>query len=185
MAGPVLGTLLFISSEVVFFGSLIADFIVYRTRSPGGPGPSDLVELIPRTALFSMALFSSSATILMAERRLGQGDHTGFRLWLLGTIVLGGTFLFGQVTEYLRMFAEGISVGRNLFTSAFFTLTGFHGAHVAVGLIALAILAGLAFAGDFRLGRRHSAVEAVSYYWHFVDGIWVVIFSLVYLWALF
>jgi cytochrome c oxidase subunit I+III len=184
MPGPALGTLLFISSEVVFFGSLIADFVVYRTRSPSGPGPHDLVELIPRTALFSVALFASSGTTMLAEWRLGRGDHSGFRTWLLATILLGATFLFGQATEYLNMMAEGITIGRNLFTSAFFTLTGFHGFHVAVGVVCLAVVGWLAIAGDLGRGRGHAAVESVAYYWHFVDGIWVVIFSLVYLWAL-
>jgi heme/copper-type cytochrome/quinol oxidase subunit 1/heme/copper-type cytochrome/quinol oxidase subunit 3 len=185
MSGPALGTLLFITSELVFFGSLIAAFIVYRTRSPSGPGPHDLVELIPRTALFSVALFASSGTIVLAESRLRRRDYSGFRTWLVATILLGATFLVGQVTEYQNMYAEAITIDRNVFTSAFFTLTGFHGFHVAIGLVGLAVVAWLAFAGDLGHGRGHAAVDSVAYYWHFVDGIWVVIFSLVYLWALF
>ena len=182
---PVLGMIAFISSEVFFFGALIVTFIAYRTRSPGGPGPADLVDLIPRTALFSVALFASSATIILAERRLARGDHRRFLGWLLATILLGATFLVGQVTEYRALFAEGITLERNLFTSAFFTLTGFHGAHVAIGLVALAILAGLTLAGGFPRRDRHAAaVESVAAYWHFVDAIWAIIFPLAYLWAL-
>jgi cytochrome c oxidase subunit I len=186
MPAPVLGTISFISSEAFFFGALIVTFIAYRTRSPGGPGPADLIDLIPRTALFSVALFASSATIVLAERRLARGDHRRFLTWLLATIALGAIFLVGQVTEYRAMFAEGITLGRNLFTSAFFTLTGFHGAHVAIGLVALAIVAGLTLAGGFpRRDKHHAAVESVAAYWHFVDAVWVVIFPVAYVWALF
>jgi heme/copper-type cytochrome/quinol oxidase subunit 3 len=178
---PVLGTLTFISSEAVFFGALIAAYLRYHGASGIGPGPSDLD--VPRTALFSLALFASSGTAWLAERRLHAG-RPGFVLWIAVTIALGGIFLLGQLTEYAHLYADGIRADTNLFTSAFFTLTGFHGLHVAVGLIALAVLAGLALAGDFRGGRRHVAASAVSIYWHFVDAVWVVIFSLVYLGAL-
>lgn len=179
-SAPVLGTLALISSEAVFFGSLIVAYLLYR-HTTSAPGPE--VLNIPRTAVFSLALFASSGTIWLAERRLGRGDLAGFRLWLLATIALGAIFLLGQVTEYGHLFAEGITIGTNLFTSAFFTLTGFHGFHVLVGLVALAVLAWLAFAGDIRRDR-HTAVDGVAVYWHFVDGVWVVIFSVVYLWNL-
>jgi heme/copper-type cytochrome/quinol oxidase subunit 3 len=178
---PVLGTLTFISSEAVFFGALIAAYLRYHGSSMVGPGPSDLN--VARTALFSLALFASSGTAWLAERRLHAG-RPGFVPWIAVTIALGGIFLLGQLTEYAHLYAEGITANTNLFTSAFFTLTGFHGLHVAVGLIALAVLAGLALAGDFRGGRRHVAASAVSIYWHFVDAVWVVIFSVVYLGAL-
>jgi heme/copper-type cytochrome/quinol oxidase subunit 3 len=138
-----------------------------------------------RTALFSLALFASSATIVVAERRLHRNDQRGFLLWLLATIALGAIFLFGQITEYQRLAHDGITISSNLFTSAFFTLTGFHGAHVVVGLIALTVLALLGWLGDFRGGAHGNAVQAVSIYWHFVDVVWVVVFSVAYLWSLF
>jgi heme/copper-type cytochrome/quinol oxidase subunit 3 len=178
---PMVGLLAFIFSEVTFFGALIAAFLEYRTRSPG-PGPHDLD--VPRTLIFSLFLFASSGTIYLAERRLAVDDQRGFRLLWLTSIVMGAIFLGGQVTEYMRLYADGISIATNLFTSSFFTLTGFHGLHVLVGLIALVSIGLLARAGDFRHGRRRVAVDAVSLYWHFVDGVWVVIFSLVYLWGL-
>jgi cytochrome c oxidase subunit I len=179
---PLLGTLAFISSESVFFLSLIATFVIYRTASPSGPGPQILE--VGRTALFSALLFASSGTIVLAERRLAGDDQSGFRRWLLATILLGAGFLLGQALEYRRLFAEGIGIGTNLFTSAFFTLTGFHGLHVLIGLVMLAIVAGLARVGDFRRGRRHAAVASVAAYWHFVDAVWVAVFSVVYLGAL-
>jgi heme/copper-type cytochrome/quinol oxidase subunit 3 len=169
----------FIGTEVVFFGALIATFVIYRAQGQGF-GPHDLD--VGRTALFSLALFASSATIVVAERRLHRGDGAGFRGWLLGTILLGAVFLFGQVTEYGRLFAEGVRLDTNLFTSSFFALTGFHGLHVVVGMIGLVVLAGFAVAGGWR--RESPAVAAVALYWHFVDGVWVAVFSIVYLWAL-
>ncbi|HEX2033512.1 MAG TPA: cytochrome c oxidase subunit I [Chloroflexota bacterium] len=179
LSSPLLGTLAFISSEVIFFSALIVAFVAYRTRSTSGPQPGDLEVL--RTALFSLALFASSATLVLAERRLRRDDQRGFRLFLAATILLGLVFLFGQATEYLRLYADGVTIGRNLFTSAFYTLTGFHGLHVLLGLLALGVL--LPLAGRFRPGRR-TAVECVSAYWHFVDAVWVVVFSVVYLWTL-
>jgi cytochrome c oxidase subunit I len=179
---PILGMFAFIFSEATFFGALIVAYLEYRRRSPSGPTPEDLGILT--TALFSVALFASSATVVMAERRLKRDDHRGFMTWLLVTIGLGAVFLIGQIGEYVQMYAHGITIGSNLFTSAFFTLTGFHGLHVMIGLVALAVVAGLAYAGDFRRGRR-GAVEATAIYWHFVDGVWVVVFSIVYLWTLF
>jgi heme/copper-type cytochrome/quinol oxidase subunit 3 len=175
---PIVGIAAFIFSEVTFFAALIVAFIEYRTRSLG-PGPHDLD--VPRTLLFSLFLFASSGTVYLAERRLAHDDQRGFLRWWLLSIGLGAVFLFGQVTEYVRLYADGITISTNLFTSAFFTLTGFHGVHVLVGLIALGAIGLMARAGDFRGGRRRVAVDAVSIYWHFVDGIWVVIFSLVYL----
>jgi heme/copper-type cytochrome/quinol oxidase subunit 1 len=175
---PVLGTLGFIFSEATFFGALIIAYLEFHANVTSGPTSASLD--VPRTALFSVALWASSGAIILAERRLQADDFRGFRLWLGATIVLGLTFLFGQATEYMRMFAEGATIGTNLFTSSFFTLTGFHGLHVSVGVIALAVLLGLALRGEFR-GRHHSAVAAVSVYWHFVDAVWVVIFAVVYL----
>jgi heme/copper-type cytochrome/quinol oxidase subunit 3 len=171
----------FIASESFFFGGLLTGFIYSGSHQQGGFGP-DHLDLL-RTSLFSVALFASSATIVMAERRLHHGDHAGFRLWLLVTIALGAIFMFGQVTEYGALYDEGITLSTNPFASAFFTLTGFHGLHVVIGLIALLIVAVLAFGGDFRNGRHAGAVASVSWYWHFVDGVWVVVFTTVYLLA--
>jgi cytochrome c oxidase subunit I len=174
-----LGMYAFIASESFFFGALLTGFIYSRSREPTGFGPEQL-DLV-RTALFSVALFASSATIVVAERRLHHGDHTGFRAWLLATIALGAIFIVGQVTEYANLYGEGVTLSTNPFASAFFTLTGFHGLHVLIGLLALTIVALLAFGGDFRNGRHRGAVQSVSWYWHFVDAVWVVVFTTVYL----
>ena len=178
---PVLATAAFIASEVIFFGTLIVAYIAYHGRDSGGPSTDDLDVL--KTGLFSVALFASSATVAIAGRQLRHGRHRSFLLWLLATILLGGVFLYGQLMEYRRMIDEGITIDRNLFTSTFFTLTGFHGLHVLIGIIALCVLAWLGFRGRFTEGES-PAVEAVSIYWHFVDTVWIVVFSLVYLGAI-
>jgi heme/copper-type cytochrome/quinol oxidase subunit 3 len=180
---PVVGMLTFLTSEVVFFGALIVAFVEYRSRDTSGPGPHDLAIL--RTAIFSVFLFASSGTILLAERSIDRTDQRGFRIWWLATIALGVAFIIGQATEYLRLYADGVTISTNLFTSSFFTLTGFHGLHVSAGLTALAVLAVLAlFTRNFpSTGRGRTAIHAISIYWHFVDVVWLVVFSVVYLWA--
>src|SRR3712207_6042646 len=115
--------------------------------------------------------------------RLHHGDHGGFRTWLLLTIALGAIFIAGQILEYATLYRVGITLGTNLFSSAFFTLTGFHGLHVVIGLVLLTIVALLSFGGEFRDGRHGGAVQSVAWYWHFVDGVWVVVFTAVYLLA--
>jgi heme/copper-type cytochrome/quinol oxidase subunit 3 len=176
---PIVGIAAFIFSESTFFGALIAAFLTYRARSTSGPTAHDLD--VPRTVLFSLFLFASSFTVYMAERRLHRDDQRGFLTWWLVTMLFGAIFLTNQLLEYGRLYGEGITIGTNLFTSTFFTLTGFHGLHVLVGLIALGVIAVLAWLGDFRGGRRRVAADTVSIYWHFVDAVWVVVLSLVYL----
>ncbi len=180
---PVLGTIVFITSEVIFFGALIAAFLVHRGQTGTGPTPKDLDFV--RTALFSVALFASSGTMILAERALARGRDRGAAVWLAATIGLGAIFMLGQLTEYRHLLAEHVTMSTSLFVAAFYTLTGFHGLHVLIGLVALAILLGLALAGDFRDGRRHAAFTAVAAYWHFVDAVWVVVFSVVYIWGIF
>jgi len=178
---PLLGVFALITSETFFFGALIVTYLEYHNRSVAGPTPHDLDVL--RTALFSLALWGSSGTMIMAERRFKRGDQRGFRLWLLATIGLGLVFLYGQISDYFQLYSRNITVGRNLFTSSFYTLTGFHGFHVVVGLIALSALAGLAFSGRLRHDRDggQHAVEAIAAYWHFVDAVWIVLFTVIYL----
>ncbi len=102
------------------------------------------------------------------------------KAWLGGTVLLGGIFMVGQGLEYWGLFKSGLQVGTNLFTTTFFTLTGFHGIHVCVGLIALLVVLGLALAGDFKT-RRSPALAAIGLYWHFVDVVWVLVLCVVYI----
>jgi cytochrome c oxidase subunit I len=169
--------LFFISSESLFFVSLIVMYSVYAFHFT-----SEQLE-IRRTFYFSIALFASSGTMILAEKFLSRGNRKMFNLLLLSTIVLGATFLIGQVTEYAKLYAENTKISSGgEFGTSFFTLTGFHGFHVFVGLLGLITL--LFLSRDWRPGHE-SPVKSIGYYWHFVDGIWVFIFSIVYLRTLF
>jgi heme/copper-type cytochrome/quinol oxidase subunit 3 len=177
-----LGMLLFLASEAFFFAMLILAYVYYRGASPDGPNAATSLD-VPSAAIFTAFLLGSSGTLWLAERSMAQERPAGLRLWLLVTVVLGAVFLVGQGWEYLRLIQENVTIDRNLFGTTFFTLTGFHGLHVFSGLIALAILSGLAFAGWFT-GPHAVAIESVGWYWHFVDVVWIVIFTLIYLWPL-
>lgn len=183
LSAPQFGVLVFISSEAFFFLTLITTYITYRGEfnAPQGPTPHDLN--VPLTALFTVFLLSSSATMGIATARLGRADARGARVWLYFTVLLGAAFLLGQGYEYLTLYREGAPIFENLWTSAFYTLTGFHGLHVLIGLISILIVAGVirAEAGGI---RGLVAAESVALYWHFVDAVWVVIFPVVYLWTL-
>jgi heme/copper-type cytochrome/quinol oxidase subunit 3 len=161
------GMIVFIASESVFFLALVVAYIA--NRDAGLPDARAHLEL-GRTAIFSVALFASSGTMALAASRRDLR-------WVIATAALGVVFLVGQGTEYLRLLRDGVGPGSALFGTTFFTLTGLHGLHVLVGLVALSALA-LA-ARRRRLSRV--AWEGVSLYWHFVDVVWVVVFSVVYL----
>ncbi len=179
---PAIGMLVLISSEIIFFASLLAAYLEFHNRTSGGPSPKDLD--VQRTALFSIALWASSITLIIGERFMERDKPRVFKAFLGGTIVLGAIFMLGQITEFTTMYSEHIKISSNVFTSAFYTLTGFHGAHVTVGLIMLTVLLGMTLTGKVGKGKHESAVKSIAYYWHFVDVVWVVIFSVVYLMSL-
>jgi cytochrome c oxidase subunit 1/cytochrome c oxidase subunit I+III len=170
--------LAFIISETGFFGVLILAFLYYNATPQPGPGPRDLNLL--KTGIFSLCLFASSFAIWRAETSLDRGNQRAMKAWLATTVLLGGIFLAGQGLEYWGLFQSGVMVNSNLFATTFFTLTGFHGLHVGVGLIALLIVLCLALAGDFKEGHS-PALKAVGLYWHFVDIVWVLVLTVVYL----
>jgi heme/copper-type cytochrome/quinol oxidase subunit 3 len=174
-----LGMIAFIAGETIFFGMLIMAFVYFRLANPNDFRDSSHLQLTT-TAIFTVFLLTSSLTIWFSERSLHNGNRRGFIIWLLITIGLGVVFLGGQAYEYLELISENITISRNTFGTSFYTLTAFHGLHVAGGLIALGIIAILAFMGDFRT-RQSSAVNTVSLYWHFVDVVWIAVFTTVYL----
>ena len=176
-----LGMILFLLSEAVFFLLLILAYTFYHTSRGLGMTAANTLD-VGKSALFSIALLSSSVTLWQAEACLKNGGRSQARFWLAATTALGLVFLVGQGSEYAHLLQANVTISRNLFGTTFFTLTGFHGLHVAVGLVLLTILLWLATRGNER-EPASPAMEAISLYWHFVDGVWVVIFSVVYLWG--
>ncbi|MGH9553152.1 MAG: cytochrome c oxidase subunit 3, partial [Terriglobales bacterium] len=175
--GAVLGMILFVASESIFFLLLVLAYVNFH-KATGQEAAAMLDPL--KTGLFSIALISSSFTMWMAEAaRKKESASIGF--WLGATIILGATFLTGQGLEYARLLTHNVTISRDLFGSTFFTLTGFHGFHVLFGLILLSLLLGLVV-----VGRKHepalAGVQSIAIYWHFVDAVWLIIFSVVYLW---
>lgn len=169
--------LTFIASEAAFFLMLILAFLYFNVFAPGGGGGG--VLNVAKTGVFTVCLLASSGTLWLAERSFARNRPGGFRGWLLLTILLGAVFLVGQGTEYWHLLTTGVTVNSSLFATSFFTLTGFHGLHVCVGLIALLVLLRLAFLGE--AGHSGEAVTNISLYWHFVDVVWIAVYSIVYL----
>ncbi len=179
-----LGMIFFIISEAVFFTMLILAYIYFHYAPPTpASGPSAFTSLDPvRTFIFSLFLFTSSYTVWRAERNQALGSHGRMRFWLGITILFGIIFLFGQGLEWTHLFSQGTNITTNSFGTTFFSLTGFHGAHVTIGLIMLAIVMGIALRGGYR-EPGSVGVTVVSWYWHFVDAVWVIIFTIVYILA--
>jgi heme/copper-type cytochrome/quinol oxidase subunit 3 len=171
---------LFLASECLLFGALISTYILYRGRpDQPPPHPADVFD-IPYTSVSSFVLLASSLTMVLALAAAQREDVGQTRLWLLTTAMLGMTFVGGQVYEFTVFFNEGLKLQTNLFGTTFFVLTGFHGVHVTVGILMLLSLVGMSFTA--RLPRDPSfPIEMVGLYWHFVDIVWIVIFTVVYL----
>ena len=173
---------MFIASESLFFGAFIATFFLYRGRDAlylKGPTPDELLN-IPFTSVTSFVLLMSSLTMVLALAAIQRADHRRFRLWVLATAFFGLTFISAQVYEFTEFYREGLHLSTNLFGTTFYVLTGLHGAHVTVGIVWLLSLFGRSLQG--RLGPEHSeAVEIGGLYWHFVDVVWIFIFTAVYL----
>ena len=168
----------FLGSEFVFFGAMIATFLLYRSTTSGGPG-SEIFD-IPFTSASSFVLLMSSLTMVLAHNAFESKDMRQTRVWLLGTAFLGATFLAGQIFEFTEFIQKGLTLSTSPFGSSFYMLTGFHGIHVAVGVMLLTAMAILSLNGRL-YDDRGLNVELVGLYWHFVDIIWIVIFTVVYL----
>ncbi len=169
----------FLGSDCLFFGSLIATYLLYRGKSLVGPYPEDVFN-IPYTSVSAFVLLMSSLTMVLALAAIQRGDQRGLKVWLLATALLGCVFLGGQYFEFTTFVSEGVTLTGNLFGTTLYVLTGFHGAHVAVGVIILLSFFVVAMRG--RLPQeRHLNIELAGLYWHFVDVVWIVIFTVIYL----
>ena len=170
---------IFLSSECLLFGALITTYLLYRGKSTVGPYPGEIFD-IPFTSVSSFVLLASSLTMVLALSAIQRGDMGKFRTWTLTTALLGTMFIGGQIYEFTTFAKEGLKLNTNLFGSTFFTLTGFHGAHVTIGILMLLTLLGLSYTGKIKKEKSLN-VELVGLYWHFVDVVWIIIFTVIYL----
>ncbi len=174
-----LGILLFIVTETMLFGAFFAAYFFIRVVSNTGPWPPDPFELPVSVAFVNtLILLSSSFTMHWALESIRAGNHRGLKMGLVTTFLLGATFLFIQINEYIHI---GFSARDGAFGSIFYGLTGLHGAHVFVGLTLLAIASNRAFRGHYGPeAKDHLGVEVPGIYWHFVDVMWIIVFTTVY-----
>ncbi len=181
MSHAKVGMWTFLASECLLFGALISTYLLYRGRvgTSGGPIPHDVYD-IPFTSVSSFVLLMSSLTMVLALSAIQRGDERRLRVWLVATALLGMVFISGQVYEFTTFVEEGLTLRTNVASTAFFVLTGFHGAHVTIGILMLLSLQQMSLAGKIP-PEKSEAVELVGLYWHFVDVVWIVIFTLVYL----
>jgi cytochrome c oxidase subunit 3/cytochrome o ubiquinol oxidase subunit 3 len=169
----------FLVSEVALFGTLILTYVFYLGKDVVGPTPAEALKL-SLVVCTTVCLLVSSGTVHMAERTFGRGNRGGFILWWLATIVLGAVFLGGTAFEWRDLISNRhLTISRNLFGTTYYTLVGLHATHVTGGVMIMLIVLGLV------LGRRVTSVSPdgvrlVAWYWHFVDGVWVVVFTVVY-----
>lgn len=193
---------LFLGSECLLFGALISTYLLSKVNFlkeliAGNPLvtstlPENIVEEmveaasvepmfdIPFTSMSSFVLLMSSLTMVLSHKAVSEAKYQESRIWLAATALLGSLFIGGQVYEFTAFYREGLTYTGNLFGSAFYTLTGFHGVHVTGGIIMLMTLLVLSFRGKLQQDRAET-VELVGLYWHFVDVVWVLIFTIVYL----
>lgn len=170
----------FILMEACFFATFVVAYLFYIGKSIIGPLPAQVLDRLP-VIVNSIALISSSFTAVAAVNALRQGRLAGFKGWLLATILLGGYFIFGTAQEWGHLiWDDGLTIGTNVFGTTFYSLVGFHAFHVIVGLTCLTGILLLALRGHVRQSDA-GRVELVAWYWHFVDAVWIVVFTVVYL----
>ena len=194
-----LGMWVFLLSEVMFFTSLIGSYIILRFAHPEHWTDPGIVLNVPLTATNTFILICSSVTMVKAFAAIQQGDLKGLKNWLLATILIGSLFVGIQAVEYITLSAEGFvpmleayhavgrgnphegpSLGGPLYGATFYAMTGFHGAHVTLGVICLIFVYIMAVRGKYSIAD-YEGVEVIGLYWHFVDLVWIILFTIVYL----
>ena len=185
ISNPILGMMLFITSEVMFFAGLFAAY--FNSRASNTPWPPEefahSLKILPYVGPATILLIVSSFTCQMAVHAIRHGNHVRFLRAMAVTLGLGITFLLMQAVDYYMLGNEepvGLTLSSGIFGTTYYTLTGFHGAHVFGGVIMLAVVLYRGMAGQFS-ARHHDAVEAASLYWHFVDVVWILLFTILYL----
>lgn len=172
------GVIGLILTETALFTIFVTAYLFYLGKSATGPYPNQVLDL---PILATICLLSSSVTVVLAERAFRRGHAGGFRLWWLITILLAAAFLGSTAVEWRRLiFRDHLTISTNLFGTTFYSLVGLHASHVIVGLILLVLVLILSLRGHVKQAHAEH-VEMLSWYWHFVDGIWVVVFTVVYI----
>jgi cytochrome c oxidase subunit 3 len=181
ISNVILGMILFLTSEIMFFAGLFAAY--FSTRAANNPWPpTEFDHILNPFSLILVAtviLVISSVTCQLAVWAIRRGDRTGFIRNIAITFILGIVFLVMQAVDYMILFEEGLTLGSGPFGTTYFTLTGFHGAHVFGGVLMLGVVLYRGLAGQFS-AKHHDAVEAASLYWHFVDIVWIILFTILY-----
>lgn len=170
----------FLASDCMFFGALITVYLVSHGRAIVGPYPEEIFD-IPFTSVSAFVLLMSSLAMVLALGALQRGNIARFRIWLGTVALLGCIFLGGQIYEFTEFHHEGLTLESSLFGSSFYVLTGFHGTHVFIGVIWLLSLLFASFKRGLVTPAKSLNVEMAGLYWHFVDIVWIIIFTVVYL----
>jgi len=170
----VVGIVLFLGSELMFFASLFGMYFTLRAQNSPWAAPEVKVDVV--RVLFTSILVASSFTMQHAVARIKTGDIPGMRRWVWITIVMGVAFLAGQTYEWINLHFR---IHTNAYGSAFYAMTGFHGLHVLAGLVLMLVVLGRASQGAYS-SNEHAGVEVTTYYWHFVDVVWIVLFLVLF-----
>ena len=170
----------FLGSEVMFFTALIGTYIILRFAHPEAWAEPGKVLNIPVTAVNTFLLICSSVTMVKAFAAAQDDYQRGIRLWLVATVLIGASFVGVQAYEYTHLIEKGFVASEGLYGSTFYTMTGFHGFHVTMGVICMSFVTWKAFRGKYS-AHDHRGIEVIGLYWHFVDLVWIILFTIVYL----
>ncbi len=174
------GMWVFLGSEVMFFTALIGTYIILRVAHPEQWAPPGQVLNVPITAVNTFLLICSSVTMVKAFAAVQDGNQRGLRRWLLATVLIGAAFVGVQAYEYTHLLEKGFAPSSGLYGATFYTMTGFHGFHVTMGVLCMTYVTWKAFRGRYTQ-HDHRGVEVIGLYWHFVDLVWIILFTIVYL----
>jgi cytochrome c oxidase subunit III len=170
------GTVVWLASELMFFGGLFAAYFTLKAEARQWPPPGVELETL-LSAIFTLFLIASSGTMVLAVRSLERGDRSGMVRWILVTLALGVLFLANQIREFYSL---DFRVSSNSYGSIYYLMTGFHALHVLAGLLLMLVALAIA-TGPGSLGRRAPAVDSIGYYWHFVDVVWIGLFATIFI----